>query len=83
MEIGRTFSSLLSDRQFRARLHDAVDEKEFKQVFESYLIGQDKKEDSKEGAAGDEAENTFAVGVQGGCLGSEFTRKKVATSYLF
>lgn len=59
VEIGRTFSSLLSDCQFRARLHDSADEKEFKQVFQSYLIGQDKKNDSKAGPTADETENTF------------------------
>ena len=48
MEIGRTFSSLLSDSSFRALLHDATTDEEFKGAFEKYIKDMDAKLEHKD-----------------------------------
>ena len=60
MEIGRTFSSLLSDFDFRSKLQIASDVNEFKQVFVEYLESHNLKS-NKNSAVTEHEENTFKV----------------------
>jgi len=58
VEIGRTFSSLLSDFDFRSKLQIASDVNEFKQVFVEYLESHN-LESNKNSAVTEHEENTF------------------------
>ena len=62
VEIGRTFSSLLSDFVFRSKLQIACDVNEFKQVFVDYLQSHDVESNKNSTSlACEHEENVFKV----------------------